>query len=232
MPVRKRQSRLVKAFHAVRKIKPDAEFEVGFSDYLRRNFDISDIVRLYDEFALGDDDFRPMMRRIIWRAVARRMGQGVSVGAGVVFKHLNTFEVGDGVFIGSQAFIQGRHDGRCAIGSHAWIGPQSFLDARDLVIEEYVGIGPGVKILGSAHTGVPLGIPIIQTELEIRPVRIEAWADIGTNAVILPGVTLGKGCIVGAGAVVTEDAASFAIVAGVPARFLRWRHGHKPGKKE
>lgn len=222
----------MKAFHAVRKIKPDADFEVAFSDYLRKNFDISDIVRLYDEFALGDDEFRHLMRRIIWRAVARRMGHGVSVGVGVIFKHLETFELGEGVFIGSQAFIQGRHDGRCVIGSHDWIGPQSFLDARDLVIEEYVGIGPGVKILGSAHTGVPLDIPIIQTELEIRPVRIEAWSDIGTNAVILPGVTLGKGCIVGAGAVVTEDVASFAIVAGVPARFLRWRPGHKPGKKE
>jgi acetyltransferase-like isoleucine patch superfamily enzyme len=109
------------------------------------------------------------------------------------------------------------------IGNHVWIGPQSYFDARDLVIEEYVGWGPGAKILGSTHTGFPTDVPIVQTDLEILPVRIEAWADIGTNAVVLPGVTVGRGSIVGAGAVVTEDVPPFTVVAGVPARVLRRR---------
>ena len=39
-----------------------------------------------------------------------------------------------------------------------------------------------------------MDVPIIQTDLEIKPVRIGAWADIGVNAVILPGVTIGQGC--------------------------------------
>jgi acetyltransferase-like isoleucine patch superfamily enzyme len=54
-------------------------------------------------------------------------------------------------------------------------------------------------------------------------VRIGEWSDVGTNATILPGVTIGKGAIVGAGAVVIEDVDPFAVVAGVPARFVRWR---------
>jgi len=69
----------------------------------------------------------------------------------------------------------------------------------------------------------------VQTELEIKPVLVEAWADVGTGAVLLPGVTVGRGCIVGAGAVVNRDVAPFSIVAGVPARFLRWRPGHENG---
>jgi acetyltransferase-like isoleucine patch superfamily enzyme len=84
--------------------------------------------------------------------------------------------------------------------------------------------------LGSTHTGLPIDVPIIQTDLEIKSVKIEAGADIGMNAVILPGVTVGKGSIVGAGAVVTKNVPPFAIVAGVPARFLRWRDAYEPSE--
>jgi acetyltransferase-like isoleucine patch superfamily enzyme len=116
--------------------------------------------------------------------------------------------------------VQGRFDGTCRIGDHVWIGPQSYFDARDLVIEEYAGWGPGARVLGSTHSGVPVDVPIVQTDLHIKPVTIEAWADVGTGATILPGITVGRGSLVGAGAVVTHDVAPFSIVAGVPARVI------------
>ena len=192
---------------------------------MRSRYDGKALLELYGRFAHGESEFDAMMRRATWRALARSFGDGVQIGRGVLCRHPETFEIGSGVFLGDQAILQGRFDGRCVIGDHVWIGPQSYFDARDLVIEEYVGWGPGAKVLGSTHTGVPADVPIIQTDLTIKPVRIGAWADIGVNAVILPGVTIGKGAIVGAGAVVTADVEPFTIVAGVPARFLRRREG-------
>jgi acetyltransferase-like isoleucine patch superfamily enzyme len=156
------------------------------------------------------------------------LGHDVDIGIGVGFRNAETFEIGDGVFIGAQTYIQGWHQGRFCVGNHVWIGPQSYFDARDIVIEDYVGWGPGAKILTSTHTATPLGIPIIQTDLEIKTVRIEKGADVGTNALVLPGVTVGRASIVGAAALVTKDVPPFAIVAGVPARFLRWRDGYTP----
>jgi acetyltransferase-like isoleucine patch superfamily enzyme len=224
MPVDGAQrSRSVPAVHGSKEIVPDPAFELGLAAWLQAGYDRQALIDLYGRFAVGDGKMDVVMRRAIWRAGARRFGNGVQIGSGVGFKHLETFEIGNGVFIGAQAYLQGRFDGRCTIGDHVWIGPQSYFDARDLVIEDNVGWGPGAKVLGSVHTGLPIDVPVIQTDLVIKPVRIEAWADVGTGAVILPGVTVGKGSIVGAGAVVTEDVPPFAIVAGVPARFLRWR---------
>lgn len=219
---------VVKAVHGLREAGPDPDFQIELAAHLRGKYDRAGLLELYARFATGDGDFDALMRRAIWRALARRVGHGLSVGSGVGFKHMETFEIGAGVFIGAQSYIQGRINGRCVIGDHVWIGPQSYFDARDLILEDYVGWGPGAKVLGSAHVGIPVEIPIIQTDLEIKPVKVEAWADIGVNAVILPGVTIGKGSIVGAGAVVTENVPPFAIVAGVPAKLLRWREGHCP----
>ena len=218
-------ARIVPAVHGRREIVADPTYETVLADGLRERYTREALLELYARFTQGEADFDALMRRVIWRAVARVVGDGLQVGRGVATTHLETFSVGKGVFIGDHAVLQGRFDGTCTIGDGAWIGPQSYFDARNLAIEDHVGWGPGAKVLGSMHTGVPADLPIVQTELAIEPVRIGAWADIGVNAVILPGVTIGKGAIVGAGAVVTEDVAPFSVVAGVPARFLHWREG-------
>jgi acetyltransferase-like isoleucine patch superfamily enzyme len=224
--------RMVKAVHGKKEFEPDADFEIGLSDYLRNEYDKERLIEFYDRFSSGDGPFDTLMRRAVWRAATLRFGHGIQIGSGVGFKHLETFEIGDRVFIGSQTYIQGRFDGTCVIGDNVWIGPQSYFDARNLIIEEYVGWGPGAKVLGSTHTGMPIDVPIVQTDLEIKRVSIGAWADIGTNATILPGVTIGKGSQVGAGAVVAKDVPPYAIVAGVPARFKRWRRGYEGGTNE
>jgi acetyltransferase-like isoleucine patch superfamily enzyme len=213
----------VPAVHGRRTITPDPAFEVDLAAHLRETTIVDARVALYGRFVDGEDAFDAMMRRVLWHSLVRRAGHGLRVERGARFKHPETIELGDGVFIGEYAVIQGRAGGTCRIGSQAWIGPQSFLDARHLTIGEYVGWGPGAKVLGSTHTGDPADVPIIQTDLEIKPVTVDDWSDIGVNAVILPGVTVGRGAMVGAGAVVTEDVKPLAVVAGVPAKLLRYR---------
>jgi acetyltransferase-like isoleucine patch superfamily enzyme len=219
------RARVVKAVLGLRKAARDPAFEAGMAAYLKAGFSREYLLELYQRHLSGEDKYAQMMRRVLVKAVARRCGDGLIVGSGVGFKHLETIEIGSTCFLGAGVYLQGRFDGRCVIGNNVWIGPGSYFDARDLVLEQCVGWGPGAKVLGSAHTGVPADVAIVKTDLEIRPVRVRAWADIGTNAVLLPGVTVGKGAIVGAGAVVTKDVPPFAIVAGVPARFVRWRDG-------
>ena len=228
----KRDGRLIKATHGLKENTEDSAFEVGLADFLKKEYKPAILLEMYKHYIHGNGKLDTVMRRAFWRAMTKQFGQGVQIGSGADFKHIETFEIGNNVFIGANTYVQGRHDGKCVIGDNTWIGPNSYFDARDLVIGNYVGWGPGAMVLGSAHTGKPLNIPIIQTDLEIKPVRVEDEADIGTNAVILPGVTIGKGSMVGAGAVVTEDVAPYAVAAGVPAKFKHWRDGYRPNKKE
>lgn len=215
--------RVVKAYFGLKKIRKDRADEMKYSDSLRENLSPGERLAFYDRFKCGDTPLDSLMRKIILRSLIKKCGHDISISSFVTFTHPETMEISGGVFIGQYSMLQGRHDGYCKIGKKVWIGPYAYFDARALVIEDNVGIGPGTKILGSMHTGVPKDIPVIQTDLVIEPVRICRGSDIGVNSVILPGVTIGEGAIVGAGAVVTKDVAPNTVVAGVPARVLKKR---------
>lgn len=204
-------------------VSDDPAWEQEFAVFLRDSQPREELRDLFFRFSDGESGLHMLMRRVVLRALCKSAGHGLQVGPNVVLKHPETIEFGDCVFIGAQTMLQGRFDGTCKIGSHVWIGPQAYFDARDLVLEDYVGWGPGAKVLGSSHTGVPVDRPIITTELVIKPVIVGFGADIGMNASILPGVRIGAHAIVGAGAVVTHDVPEYAIVAGVPARVMRDR---------
>jgi acetyltransferase-like isoleucine patch superfamily enzyme len=223
LPVPHEDGRVVRAVHGRHRTGSDPAYVRELVGELRDQYTREGLLELYGRFGHGQGMLDALMRRVVLSAVARSCGAGIVVEPGAGFKHPETFEIGDGVFFGSQAFIQGRFDGRCRIGDYVWIGPQSYFDARDLVLGDYVGWGPGAKVLGSSHTGIPIDRPIIESDLVIKPVRVDDWADIGTGAVVLPGVTVGRGAIVGAGAVVTREVPPFAKVAGVPAKVIGWR---------
>ena len=126
--------------------RPIPPFEAGMAVILTAEFSREYLLELYQRHIVGEDEYAQMMRRVIVKAVARkRCGDGLIVGSQVGFKHLETFQIGSACFIGAGAYIQGRFDGRCVIGNNVWIGPGSYFDARDMVIEDYVGWGPGPR---------------------------------------------------------------------------------------
>lgn len=160
------------------------------------------------------------------RADLARCGEGVVLEEGVLVFHPENVELGDDVYVGHATMLKGYHKEKMRIGKGTWVGQMCFFhSAGGITIGENVGIGPGVKILTSAHRLDQLERPILHADVLFAGVRIDDDSDIGVNAVILPGVTIGKGAQVGAGAVVDKDVAPYDVVAGVPARVLRSRKG-------
>ncbi|PIW55773.1 MAG: acyltransferase [Sphingomonadales bacterium CG12_big_fil_rev_8_21_14_0_65_65_10] len=102
------------------------------------------------------------------------------------------------------------------IGNDSIIGENSILDGRSrLKIGNHVAISSEVMIYNSEHDINSPAFSAINA-----PVEIEDYVFIGPRAIILPGVTIGQGAIIAAGAVVTKLVPPFTIVAGVPARVI------------
>jgi UDP-2-acetamido-3-amino-2,3-dideoxy-glucuronate N-acetyltransferase len=121
--------------------------------------------------------------------------------------------LGQNVFVASTAVV----GDRCRIQNNV-----SIFDG--VVLEADVFIGPSV-----VFTNVINPRAMISRRSEFRTTRICRGATVGANATILPGVTLGPFCFVGAGAVVTRDVAAHSLVIGVPAVPSGWmsRSGHR-----
>lgn len=109
-----------------------------------------------------------------------------------------------------------------SVGDRCLIGRQSSIVGHlSIIIEDDVYFGPNVYVTDQNHSVTDQNLPIgRQSELE-RPVVIGAGSWLGTNTVVLPGVTIGRHVAVGAGSVVTTDLPDRAVAAGVPARVLR-----------
>lgn len=92
-----------------------------------------------------------------------------------------------------------------------------------LTIGKDVMMGPDVLILTHTHNHENVNIPMRLQKGYIKGVIIGDDVWIGTRVIILPGVHIGNGVIIGAGAVVTKDIPDYAIVGGVPAKIIKYR---------
>lgn len=160
---------------------------------------IKNIFKEYWIFKLHLVGYIPLhhVRRFFYRISGMKIGKGSTIHMGTRFYNLSNISVGEDTIIGEFAVLDGRE--KLSIGSH-------------------VDIASEVMIYNSQHD--------INNEFflaESSPVVIQDYVFIGPRAIILPGVTIGKGAIIAAGAVVTKDVVSMSVVGGVPAKEISQR---------
>ena len=154
----------------------------------------------------------------------KQLGNGVVFEPGVLVFHPETISIGDNVYVGHNTILKGYYKGEMNIGDGTWIGQQCFFHSAGRIdIGTNVGIGPAVKIITSFHHEEGRSKPVLHSGLGFDPVIIGDDADLGIGSIFLPGARVGRGVIVGAGAVVTRAIEDYSVAAGVPARVLRQR---------
>lgn len=144
-------------------------------------------------------------RRLVMRLNGAKIGKGSSVHMGLSFFSLKQVKIGQDSIIGRNAFLDGRAP--INIGSH-------------------VDIASDVMIYNSEHDIDSEDFQAIAGSVEVGD-----YVFIGPRAIILPGVSIGKGVVVAAGAVVTKNIAEFSIVGGVPAQVIGERKLKDPHYK-
>lgn len=150
------------------------------------------------------------------------VAEDVKLGEGVrLSKFINLYgcEIGDETKIGAFVEIQknAKIGRRCKISSHTFI-------CEGVSIEDGVFIGHGVKFTNDVYPRATAADGELQTEADwkVEMTVVRRGASIGTGATILPNVEIGENAIVGAGSTVTKDVPAYAVVAGNPAKILRF----------
>ncbi len=170
------------------------------------------------------------LRRMFWwvylRSVGCRLGHGADVygGARIVPHGPGAITIGDRFRMLRNATVNTLGPSGCIrIGSNVHVGESTMITAHSRVtIGDDTIIGPQNMIVDVDHVIEDRDVPIRSQGLLSRPITIGANVWISSHCIILKGVTIGRGAVLGAGAVVTHDVPPFAVMVGNPARVIRY----------
>lgn len=143
----------------------------------------------------------------------------VRFGTGVSLAGCRNMRFGRGVRVGRHCILTAQ-DGELMLADGAALSPGVHLGADHGRIEvgRHTAIGPGTVVRAANHRFERRDVPIMRQGHVPGTIIIEEDVWIGANCVITPDVRIGRGAVVGAGAVVTRDVEPFCVVGGVPAR--------------
>lgn len=164
-----------------------------------------------------------LLRLAAWRPLFAKCGN-VRFERHATFICPRNMALGAGCRIGQNCILSAC-GGRLSLGTGAAISPNVNLgaDHGSIEIGAHVAIGPGCVIRAANHRFASRLMPIMAQGHTPGAVVIEDDVWLGANCVITPDVRIGRGAIIGAGAVVTRDVPPYAIMGGVPARQIGMR---------
>ncbi|MDR2866227.1 MAG: acyltransferase [Methanomassiliicoccaceae archaeon] len=196
--------------------KPDGSFIGGIMPSVFENFRLGLYERRYKKLKAGSEKWHLEQEK-----VSNLPSVKIHAKRRALF-YMTTLNCGDRLYVHPKVIIYFPQN--MTIGNNVFFNRGAFITAREeVIIGNDVLIGPNVMINSGNHNYADKNKLIQEQGHTSKKIVIGDDVWIGGNAVILPGITIGKGAVIAAGAIVTKDVDEYTVVAGIPAKKMKER---------
>ena len=197
--------------------------------------------------------FGLVLRKWFFRFLFQKVGKGVVFGRNITLRHPHKIQIGDNVVVDDYAVLdaKGEENAGIRLGDNVLIGRNSILSCKEgsIFIGDYCNISANCSLLseteihmgkycflagqcylvaGGNHSFEDISVPIMfQPSVSKGGIKIGEDVWLGAGVIVLDGVTLERGCVVGAGSVITQSLPEYTVAVGVPARTVKNRKTDK-----
>ncbi len=199
-----------------------------------------------------------LFRKIFYPFLFREVGKGVVFGKNMTLRHPHKICIAENTVIDDNVVLdaKGKRNEGIRIGRNVYVGNNTTISCKEgsIYLDDYCNISANCSLLseteirigkycflagqcylvaGGNHSFKETSIPIMfQPSFSKGGIRIEEDVWLGAGAIVLDGTSIGKGCVIGAGSVVTQSLPAYSIAMGTPARRVRGRQANTQKDKE